>query len=108
MKKLLTESTATPKGSAREALVAGPPLPINPGVPLPATVVITPVAAVKAVTIRMRLLSRSAMKTFSEESSHTDGQVQLGACRGAALATKPLSSVASYEQLTRWLNTAKG
>ena len=43
------ESTATPRGQFNWALVAGPLSPLKPGVPFPATVVITPFE-----TLRMR------------------------------------------------------
>jgi hypothetical protein len=42
MYRLPAESTATPPGLANWALVAGPLSPLKPGIPSPATVVITP------------------------------------------------------------------
>ena len=44
-KRWPTPSTATPVGKANSALVAGPPSPLKPGVPLPATVLISPLTA---------------------------------------------------------------
>jgi hypothetical protein len=51
MKRLLKPSTTTAAGAASCAAVAGPPSPLKPYVPVPATVLITPAA----VTFRMRL-----------------------------------------------------
>ena len=51
-------SEATPCGAASCALVAGPPSPKEPADPVPATVVIVPSAA----TLRMQLLSASAIR----------------------------------------------
>ena len=57
MYRLPAESTATPReGLFNCALVAGPLSPPKPGVPFPATVVITPFE-----TLRMRWLPQSAM-----------------------------------------------
>ena len=53
---LPAESTATPYGRLNWALVAGPLSPLNPYVPFPAMVVITPFD-----TLRMRPLRVSAM-----------------------------------------------
>jgi hypothetical protein len=69
MKIFPDASTATPVGLLNEAEVAGPPSPEKPSpekmvVPLPATVVIIPMVD----TFRIRLLKRSAMKRFPEES----------------------------------------
>ena len=50
--------TATPKGFASAALVAGPSSPLKPATPFPATVLMTPV---EADTKRMRLLDLSAI-----------------------------------------------
>ena len=59
-------NTATPHGYARAALVAGL---LSPSVePPPATVVIF---FVLAVTLRIRLMPLSAMKTFPEPSTAT-------------------------------------
>src|SRR5437868_4166582 len=58
MNRLPDPSAATPAGLHTPALVAAPPSPLNPHVPLPATVVMTPVAA---STRRIRLLLLSAM-----------------------------------------------
>ena len=50
MNKLPVESTATPNGPLICALVAAPPSPVNPAVPLPATVVMVPLAAIRRTT----------------------------------------------------------
>jgi hypothetical protein len=57
---------AIPAGRESDALVAGPPLPANPSLPLPATVVIVP-----PDTFRIRLLKESAMYRFPAESTAT-------------------------------------
>ena len=53
-------STARPPGKFKEARVAWPPSPLNPAVPVPATVVMLPAVS----TFRIRWLSRSEIKTF--------------------------------------------
>ena len=53
MKRLPAPSRATPKGKAKLALVAGPPSPLNPEMPFPATVVMIP----EVSTLRMRLFN---------------------------------------------------
>jgi len=64
-----------PVGSSNWALVAGPLSPLKPGVPVPATVVITPFE-----TLRMRLLSLSAMYRLPTVFHRNRfGMVQLGA-----------------------------
>src|ERR1035441_1467067 len=63
MYRLPVESTATPVGLSNWALVAGPLSPLKPAVPFPATVVIIPFA-----TLRIRLLSSSAMYRLPAES----------------------------------------
>ncbi len=50
-------STAIPVGSESRAWVAGPPSPANPRAPMPATVLIVPLAS----TRRIRWLFWSAM-----------------------------------------------
>ena len=67
MKRLPALSTATPKGKSSCASVAGPPSPPNPLRPVPATVVIVPVAS----TLRIRSLKLSAMKRFPAPSTAT-------------------------------------
>src|ERR1035438_437679 len=64
MNKLPAESTATPQGLLNSALVAGPPSPVKPDVPFPATVLITPFE-----TLRMRLLKVSATYRLPIEST---------------------------------------
>ena len=59
-------STATPKGLSISALAARPLSPLKPGVPFPATVVITPLE-----TLRMRLFSVSPMYRLPAESTAT-------------------------------------
>jgi hypothetical protein len=67
MKRLPSASTTTPWGLFSSALVATPPSSENPGIPVPATVVMMPVAS----TRRMRLLVVSAMKTLPSASAAT-------------------------------------
>src|ERR1039457_3865884 len=67
MKRLPALSTAMPAGWNSSAEVAGPPSPLKPAVPLPATVLIVPAA----VTFRMRLLVSSAMKRLPALSTAT-------------------------------------
>src|SRR5262245_28516146 len=60
--------TATPFGSATDALVAGPPSPgFTTTFPPPATVLMIPAG----VTLRIRLLRRSAMNRFPAASTAT-------------------------------------
>ena len=59
-------SMDTPVGIPSWAPVAGPPSPLNPSVPFPATVRIVPVAA---TTSRIRLLLLSAMKMLPKLST---------------------------------------
>ena len=54
-------STTTPRGRFSCADVAGPPSPLSPAVPLPATVLMLPSAA----TLRTRWLFPSVMKRRS-------------------------------------------
>src|SRR5204863_287269 len=49
---------ATATGALKPAAVAGPPSPLKPAVPVPATVVIAP----PLETLRMRLLPESAIR----------------------------------------------
>ncbi len=53
MKRLPAESTASPVGLLSEALVAGPPSPENPPMPLPATVVIRPFETLRTRAFRV-------------------------------------------------------
>ena len=57
MKRLPRLSTVTPDTSFNCALVAGPPSPLKPALPLPAAVVMMPLLS----TLRMRALPKSAM-----------------------------------------------
>ena len=66
MSTLPAPSMSRPRGT-RLALVAGPPSPLKPSIPLPANVVMMPVAA---ATRRMRLLP-SPMSTFPLPSNTT-------------------------------------
>src|SRR5437667_213783 len=68
MYRLPPASTATPTGTLRLAFVAAPPSPAKPKTPLPATVVMIPVAA---PTLRIRSLPRSAMQRLPPESIAT-------------------------------------
>jgi hypothetical protein len=58
MKRSESRSTVMPTGSQSSALSAGPPSPVDPSRPLPATSVVTPVVA---ETLRTSLLASSAM-----------------------------------------------
>lgn len=58
MYRLPERAMATPLGKLNAALRAGPPSPAKPSEPLPATVVMTPVAA---ETLRTELFPESAM-----------------------------------------------
>src|ERR1700687_1916130 len=85
MNRLPDAFSATPDtrlGIARLklALVAGPPSPLKPGVPLPATAVMIPVVA---STRQIRLASVSAMDKLPEVSSPTTvGQYNLASVAG--------------------------
>ena len=59
-------STATPVGNLNAALVAGPPSPLKPAMPMPASVVMTPEVT---FTRRMRWLDLSAMSTLPHPSA---------------------------------------
>ena len=61
-------STATPRGSSSSASVAGPLSPLYPRVPLPATVMMSPVAF---TTSRITLLPSSAMNRSPAASTAT-------------------------------------
>ena len=52
MKRLPAESTATPLGPFRAALVAGPPSPEKPSFPLPATVVMIPLDTFRTLLLK--------------------------------------------------------
>ena len=66
IKRLPAASMATPIGEFSWALGAGPPSPLKPIAPVPATVVMIPVPA---VTRRMRWWAVSAMKRFPVAST---------------------------------------
>jgi hypothetical protein len=68
MKMFPALSTAIPSGSASVALVAAIPSLLYPLVPLPATVLISPVLE---LTRRIRLFAASAMKMFPTLSTAT-------------------------------------
>src|SRR5208282_462593 len=61
-------STNTVNGLDSSALTAEPPSPLNPAVPVPATVWIVRLAT---PTSRIRLLPESAMKMFPDPSTKT-------------------------------------
>src|SRR5438132_666514 len=68
MNRLPAVSTATPDGAPSLALVAGPPSPEKSAyTPLPATVEMIP----PGVTLRIRLVSLSAMNRFPAASTET-------------------------------------
>src|SRR5438309_5839044 len=68
MYRLPLASSATAVGLLRLALVAAPPSPAKVGLPLPATVVMIPVAA---ATLRIRWLEWSAMYRLPPASTAT-------------------------------------
>ena len=73
--------------------MAGPLSPLKPGVPFPATVVITPFE-----TLRMRLLPESAMYRLPAESTATpSGIVQLGAGGRAVVAAEACRPVPRHQ-----------
>ena len=67
MNRLPTPSTATPAGKNSRAAVAGPPSPLKPLLPVPATVVMTPAVS----TLRIRWFHVSAMKRLPAPSTAT-------------------------------------
>ena len=87
MKRLPEPSTATPVGVLKLALVAGPPSPLKPLTPFPATVVMTPVSA---ATRLMRPLAQSAMSTLPPPSTATPrGYDKLALVAGSLSPLKP-------------------
>ena len=73
--RLPSLSTATPMAPFSCALVAGPPSPEKPGVPLPATVVMIPLAE----TLRMRVSSAmNRLPAPSTATPHRDAQLRAG------------------------------
>ena len=78
IKRLPALSNAMPVGFCSCALVARPPSPLNPGVPVPATVVMTPLV----FTIRTRALRRSAIKRLPALSN----AIPVGFCSCALVA----------------------
>src|ERR1022692_977423 len=81
MNRLPKASTATPYGTLSCASVAGPPSPLNPAVPVPATVVIIP----PADTFRIRWLPASAMNRLPAASTNTPAGLDIW----AAMARPP-------------------
>jgi hypothetical protein len=81
MYRLPAPSNAMPYGLFSVAAEGGPPSPLTPGVPGPATVWMTP----SVVTSRMQLLAESAMKTLPLLSTATPW----GAFNSAAVAAPP-------------------
>ncbi len=81
IKRLPALSNAMPVGFCSCALVARPPSPLNPGVPVPATVVMTPLV----FTIRTRALRRSAIKRLPALSN----AIPVGFCSCALVARPP-------------------
>ena len=77
----LKEPTATPMGLLSIALVAMPPSPLKPAVPLPAIVLMVPAA----LTNRMRLLPTSAMYRLPAPSTF----IPTGAFNSAVVAGPP-------------------
>src|ERR1700757_221154 len=83
MYRLPALSTATPTGLLRLALVAGPPSPENPCVPLPATTVRIP-AAVTFTTVPF-----DATYRFPDPSIATDPYGAIGAVVATSVAPGP-------------------
>ena len=80
-------------GNSRLALVAAPPSPEYPGVPLPATVVMMPLVS----TLRMRLLYESAIYRLPEASKATPwGSSQAGVGGRAAVPGITSSAIARH------------
>src|SRR5581483_2060735 len=77
----VASSKAMPWGVLISAAVAGPPSPVEPGVPLPATVVIVPSGAIR----RIRLFPPSATKSEPSPATTT----WRGARSWAAVAGPP-------------------
>src|SRR3989475_3635202 len=72
MKTLPAPSSATPAGKSSSAAVAGPPSPLKPAVPLPATIVIVPRARVhppdaRVARIRDEDVARAVERDASRE-----------------------------------------
>jgi hypothetical protein len=110
MNRLPAASTATPWGNQILALVAGPPSPEKIALPVPATVVITPVAV---ATLRTRLFNVSAMNRLPAASNATPvGWLRLALVAGPpspekssapVLATVVMMPVVAATLRTRWL-----
>src|SRR2546430_2859727 len=119
MKRFPVVSTATPEGFDKGAEVAGPPSPLLPNVPLPAMVVMIPVAA---STRRILILLESAIKTFPALSTATaDGLLNSADVAGPPSPLKPppqqlpwwpfpatvvITWVAASTRRIRWLNVS--
>src|SRR5207245_1529713 len=94
MNRLPELSTAIPVGVVRFALVAGPPSPLKPRKPLPATVVMMPEVA---STRRMRALKLSAMNRSPAASTATpSGKASPAAEEGKAGPAHSLSLRAQW------------
>ena len=77
---------ATFAGQMSRAAVAGPPSPLKPCTPVPATVVMIP----SGLTFRTRLLSVSAMKRFPCPSAVTpQGRASIALVAGPPSPLKP-------------------
>ena len=86
MKRFPALSTATPPGAAKLASVAGPPSPLKPDVPFPATVVMTP----EESTFLIRWFWVSAMKRFPAPSTaRPRGNCKVASVAGPPSPTKP-------------------
>jgi len=87
------ESSASAVGRSSIAAFAGPPSPKNPAAPVPATVAITPVAA---VTTRTRWLWLSAIYRLRRIHREPHRRVEFGSGGRAIVARESLHSVACY------------
>src|SRR5947199_2047050 len=80
----LPETSTARLHASNEAAVASPPSPLNPEVPLPAIVLMSPTVS----TLRIRLFRRSAMYTLPAGSTATP----LGPFNDAEVAGPPSPS----------------
>src|SRR4051812_37171948 len=103
MYRFPSESTATAQGLNSSALVAGPPSPKNPAVPLPATVVMIPLAP----TFRTLLLPGSAIYKFPLASTATlcgnDSPALVAAPLSPEYPGKPLPATVVIYVFAPWL-----
>src|SRR3974377_321638 len=96
-RKFPSGSTARAIGLLSCAEVAGPPSPAKPAVPFPATVLITP----SGVTLRIRLLLKSAMKRLPAQSkARPVGELSFAEVAGPPSPEKPSDAVPTTVLIT--------